>query len=219
MSRINDALKKARQAHAATPSTAAGPALRPLRNPSGPPRRVIFTRPVVLLSGILLIVVACTIWFGFGGHGLVVRANSNPTIADSSPETAPEASVPPPETAVSKAEPAPVADATTAPIEIPAPAAPVSVVTTEPATATDTPVNPPPPVTDAPPAVEIPSSEPTLILQGLLFRPGSPVAIINGQTVSVGSHVGDARVVAMDQHSATVVTAAGRTNVLEMTGY
>jgi peroxiredoxin len=53
-------------------------------------------------------------------------------------------------------------------------------------------------------------------LQGLLLYPRNPVAIINGQTVSVGSHVSDARVVSIDLHSVTIVTAAGRTNVLEM---
>ena len=216
MSRINDALKKARQAHAATPSTAAGPALRPLRTPAAPPRRTSFTRPVILLAAGLLVGAACWIGFAWGGKGLPVRANS---MIYPPPAPTLEVSAPPATTVVSNTEPAPTADVTPAPSETPAPAAPVSLAATEPATAPDAPPVPTPSVSDASPAADAPIPEPTLVLQGLLYRPGSPMAIINGQSVTIGSHVGDARVVAVDQHSATVVTATGRTNVLEMSGY
>ena len=202
MSRINDALKKARQAHAATPPTAAGPELRPLRNPAPPPRRAISPRLFIILAAVILAVVACWFWFGSRGHQLKVRANAIPAIANPSP--APKVQAPAP--------PAPVAAVAAAPAPDP-----IAVVTAKPAPATNAPPAPLPTVAEAPPAIETSSSPPpTLILQGLFVRPRDPLAIINGQTVSVGGFVDDARVVAIDLHSATVVTANGRTNVLEM---
>ena len=215
MSRINDALKKARQAHAATPSTAAGPELRPLRNPAGKPPRAIITRPLIIVVAVLLVGVACWIWLGLNGNELVVRANSLP--ATSVPPTTPavEASTPSATTTISNAEPPLTVDVAAAPIETPAPAGLVAAS----GPAIDISAAPLPPAVKARPIAEISIPAPTtLTLQGLLFRPKNPIAIINGETVSVGSQVGDARVVAIDLHSVTVTTATGQTNILEMAG-
>ncbi len=55
---------------------------------------------------------------------------------------------------------------------------------------------------------------PAYHLDGLFFRPNRPAAVINGQMVYVGSRLEEARVTAIDQESATIVTSSGQTNVL-----
>jgi hypothetical protein len=206
-------LKKARQAHAATPSTAAGPELRPLRNPSPPPRRALPIRSLIFGAVVAFVVVASWVWFGAGHRGVEVRAKALPVNAEPSPAPVAKASAPAASPAVSQPAPIPVAKSVTASVDTALPPPPSAVVATEPAPPTDT----PPAAADAPPAAGIDSSPPTtFILQGLFVSPRNPVAIINGRSVSIGGHVDDARVVAIDLHSATIVTAAGRTNVLEM---
>jgi hypothetical protein len=56
---------------------------------------------------------------------------------------------------------------------------------------------------------------PPLRLQGIVFNPRRPSVVINGRTLFVGEKLGDARVVAIDRESATLVSAGG-TNVLSM---
>jgi hypothetical protein len=56
----------------------------------------------------------------------------------------------------------------------------------------------------------------TYKLQGLIYEPGRCSAVINGRTVFVGDRVEDARVVGIGRDSAIIVTAAGRTNVLDL---
>ena len=52
-------------------------------------------------------------------------------------------------------------------------------------------------------------------LQAIVFDPRRPSVLINGKTLFVGERLGDARVVAIDQESATLV-GAGRTNILTL---
>ena len=56
---------------------------------------------------------------------------------------------------------------------------------------------------------------PPLRLQAIVFNPKRPSALISGKTVFIGDKLGDARVVAIDQDSATLV-GAGKTNVLSL---
>ena len=56
---------------------------------------------------------------------------------------------------------------------------------------------------------------PPLRLQAIVFNPKRPSALISGKTVFVGDKVGNSRVVAIDQESATIA-GAGKTNVLTL---
>jgi MSHA biogenesis protein MshK len=54
-----------------------------------------------------------------------------------------------------------------------------------------------------------------LRLQAIVFNPKRPSALISGKTLFLGDKLGDARVVAIDRESATLV-GGGRTNVLSL---
>jgi len=54
-----------------------------------------------------------------------------------------------------------------------------------------------------------------LRLQAIVFNPKRPSALISGKTLFLGDKLGDARVVAIDRESATLV-GAGKTNVLSL---
>ena len=54
-----------------------------------------------------------------------------------------------------------------------------------------------------------------LRLQAIIFSPKRPSALISGKTLFIGDKLGDSRVVAIDQESATLV-GGGRTNVLSL---
>jgi len=54
-----------------------------------------------------------------------------------------------------------------------------------------------------------------LKLQGIFFHPTRPAAMISGNTVYIGDQVGNLRVVAIDQQSATL-EAGGQTNILKL---
>jgi hypothetical protein len=70
------------------------------------------------------------------------------------------------------------------------------------------------PETANPVAVTPPPPKPApLRLQAILFNPKRPSAQINGKTLFIGDKLGDSRVVAIGQESATLV-GAGKTNVL-----
>jgi MSHA biogenesis protein MshK len=64
----------------------------------------------------------------------------------------------------------------------------------------------------APPAQPKPAP---LRLQAIVFNPKRPSALISGKTLFIGDKLGDARVVAIDRESATLV-GAGKTNVLSL---
>ena len=60
------------------------------------------------------------------------------------------------------------------------------------------------------------SATPKLVLpklQGILYRPGRPEAILDGATVLIGDRVGQFRVLAISQDTVTL-GSAGQTNVL-----
>ena len=76
----------------------------------------------------------------------------------------------------------------------------------------------PQPVTNAVVAAEPPKPAPIVYkLQSVFYFPQNPSAVINGKTVHQGSLLaGDAHVVTIGQESATIVTASGETNLLEL---
>ncbi len=220
MSLINDALKKARQAQTATSATAAGPSLRPVE-PVRPPRNPILTLPFVLALVLVLILAGVLFaqWYRGASDGVEVRAKApaQPAVAasDPSPKT-PEPAQP--------ATPTPALVDT--PLQPPTQAAPEPIIATEPpaasvgATNTSAAISS---VTNAdlavaptPPPVEPPSPPLSLKLQGIFFNPRQPAALINGRTVFIGSEFDEARVTAINQRSVTVVTPAGRTNILKL---
>ena len=66
-------------------------------------------------------------------------------------------------------------------------------------------------------AVETPKPAPiTYKLQGIIYQPNHCSAVINGKTVMAGERVAEARVISIDKDTATIVTSAGQTNVLEL---
>jgi hypothetical protein len=54
-----------------------------------------------------------------------------------------------------------------------------------------------------------------LKLQGIFFHPTRPAAMISGNTVYIGDQIGNLRVVAIDQHTATLA-GGGETNILKL---
>lgn len=60
-----------------------------------------------------------------------------------------------------------------------------------------------------------PATPPVPKLQGIVFNPRRPSAVINGRTLFVGERIAGFRVVAIGQDSATLV-GGGRTNVLTL---
>jgi hypothetical protein len=67
-------------------------------------------------------------------------------------------------------------------------------------------------VADDPPAPPKPAP---LRLQGIVFNPSHPSALINGKTVYIGDKVGGFQVSEISQNSATLINA-GQTNLLEL---
>jgi hypothetical protein len=123
---------------------------------------------------------------------------------------------PPPVLVAAAAEPSPPAEPS------PRPDAVTEVANLLPVTSPTTPAGPPlgqeqesndtPSASIAPPPVP---KSPPLRLQGIVFNPRRPCVVINGRTLFVGEKLGDARVVAIDRESATLVSTGG-TNVLTM---
>jgi hypothetical protein len=205
MSLINDALRRAKQAQPSRP-TARSPQFRTVE-PSGPARRGIGAMlPTALVATALLALL------------LLWQMPKN------------RVSTPPPQLAESRTQTSPADRAELVPAPPPAPApllppAPAVVPTNPaPAVAVLPPVPPPPAttvqpeivVTNPPPVAEAAvAKSPPLKLQGIFYDPKRPSALINGQSVIVGEHLGDFEVVAITQRSATLV-GGGATNVLAL---
>jgi hypothetical protein len=80
------------------------------------------------------------------------------------------------------------------------------------ATAPAKPDSTPSPATPAAPA---PSGPRPIRLQGIVYDPSRPSAMINGKTLFVGDRLGAMQVVAIDRNSATLV-GGGQTNLLTL---
>jgi hypothetical protein len=195
MSLINDALRQARQAQPANPAPANGPPLTPVE-PVHRPGGSTLALPMIIAVVLAVAVALLWIYFRTGSDVLMVRASSHP-------QTSVEVARPQPPAPSLAAIPA------TTPAATPTPVPPVNAV----ATNTNAPANEP--AANVPAVAEPPKALPPVYrLQSIFFRAKNPSAVINGKTLFLGSRVGDARIVAIDQESATIVTSAGQTNVL-----
>jgi len=198
MSLINDALRQARQAQPANAAAADGPALTPVEpaQRSGGSGLVL---PMIIAVVLAMAVALLWIYFRSGGDVLMVRANAHS-------QTPVEVVAPKPQA------PAPVVVPASIPAVTPTAVAPVNAAA---ANTNSIPVVTNEPAAVVPIAAEPPKSlAPVYRLQSIFFRAKNPSAVINGKTLFLGSRVGDAHVVAIDQESATIVTSAGQTNVL-----
>jgi hypothetical protein len=195
MSLINDALKRAQEAHEKQAQSRPGGA--PLHVAPPPPSSRLW--PVAVACLVLAVLLSA--------GGIWYLHKSQPNLFQSlqqAAQTKPAATVtsgmiiiqPPQKTAPAPAPVAPVPVARPAP----APAKPVVAATPPPAApvATVTPAAVPEPAPVPPPAPVAQYHQPVQTiapantrLQGILYRPDKPAAIINGRTVFVGDHVGD----------------------------
>jgi hypothetical protein len=195
MSLINDALKRAKQAH--TENQRPAPDL-PLR-PADPGQNYNSGIPVVLLAVLLIAVVI--------GGGLILvalkRNNAAPQVVHA---TQPEAS--------SSDTPSPVAATPSSSTPAPTPvnnSAPATTVASRAQAAS----GPTPDALAATPNPEPPKTV-TPKLQGIFYHPSKPSAVMSGKTVYVGSRVGEARdfvVLSISRDSVTVANGS-QTNLL-----
>ena len=65
------------------------------------------------------------------------------------------------------------------------------------------------------PRAEVVTEPAPLKLQGILFHPTRPSAVINGRLLFVGERVGELRVMAIEQDSVTLA-GGGKTNYLTL---
>jgi hypothetical protein len=211
MSLINDALKRAKEAQqqAASPLTP-GPQLRPAEPLPRARQGLGLTLPVALAA--LALLLAFMVW-QLAQRQSPVRAMTPPPPVPQEKAEATPAAIP---GDVAAAAPASVP----APVTVPAPepaSAPVAAASPTPASAQPPPAASQTPVTPNPaPMVEpVAPKPPPLRLQGIVFNPARPSAVINGRTVFIGDRIGEQRVLAIDRESATLA-GGGQTNILSL---
>jgi hypothetical protein len=207
MSLINDALKRAKQVQPPAASSQTSQLhFRPVEANHTARHGFGLMMPVAFALVALLVLFlgwelaqqnAATKQAASGGQSELVARAASPTTGSQSPAAAP-------------APPAP-------PVADPAPPTPSKV---EPPTTTDS-SEPPaatPAVADAtPPTPDIPAAppKPVLRLQSIVFDPAHPSAMINGKIVFLGDKVGEFRISAITQTSATLFNSS-QTNTLEL---
>jgi hypothetical protein len=206
MSLINDALKRAQQAHDRVPPTAPGPQLRPAEPASHAGRRAALMIPTITILGLGLA--------GFFGWRMVLKgrqiqpqstiANTRPASRAAQPMIGPQTVSGRTGQTAAQAQAAVSADqlknlstsasVSSAPVPDPGRSATGSLAKSEKsATAKAGPLK----------------------LQGIFFHPTRPAAMISGNTVYIGDQIGNLRVVAIDQHTATLA-GGGVTNILKL---
>ncbi len=222
MSLINDALKRAKQAQQhAPPPGMADLSLRPVEPASVQGRRNGLMVPAVMVAGVALVLLIA--WRLF----LKGSPDQSPPRGSPSAETAQANQSAP--SLVAKASPAPVVPiashsepgstqpaAAEPPVGTPAVAA-TATATTPPSAGTNI-VSVPEniaAIASAVPVLAPPQQLAPLKLQGILYQPPHPAAMIGGRTLFVGDKLGEWRVVAISQESATLVNA-GQTNLLTL---
>ena len=205
MSLINDALKRAKAAQAQAPQGPLNLPLRPVEPGQKHARQNLgLFMPVALALVALLALFLVWRWAQARQPGtpaeVAVRA------------VAPAAPVAPELPAQPAPAPEPVATPVVAPVEAP-------VIAPEAAPATEPPAPPLAEVQETETATEAPAPAPAppkpaaLRLQGILYNPHHPSAMVNGKTLFVGDRLGDLRVVAIARNGVTLANSA-RTNVL-----
>jgi hypothetical protein len=218
MSLINDALKRAKQAQLnASATPAPGPRLRPVEPaPDLHRRRISLMLPAISLVAITLAAL----------FGLRLFLKSNPSLPQS-PAPAPASR--PTGPLVATATPAPAAHVaaeslppalppvpTKPPADTAASSAALAVAGSTPSAPTASPgtvaAGADAPAT--PETASAPKPAP-LKLQGILFDPAHPSAMISGHTMFIGDKLGEWRVIAINRESATLVNAS-QTNLLTL---
>jgi hypothetical protein len=202
MSLINDALKRAKQSQ----SPAATPPAQHLHF------RPVESEPVarhglgVLLPVALAFVALLALLFVWELGHRSSSSNPQPELVAHAASTTP-APTPPVNPA-----PAALTESVPSPPVPSAPEPPPAAITPTPAETAPDPAPAIPAVPDDPPTPPKPAP---LRLQGIIFNPAHPSAVINGKTVFVGDKVGEFRVGDIRQDSATLFNAA-QTNVLNL---
>jgi hypothetical protein len=211
MSLINDALKRAKEAHQQMPVPPPNLPFRPVE-----PAQQCARHSLGLLLPVALALVALLVLF-LGWQWMQRRAASQPVEAAALGRRAAGSAAEAPPSSL----PVDASAAVPAPARQPQPPLPGSAAA--PAADTAAAVTDPPAGlaqesqgTNAVPAVapEPPKPAP-LRLQAILFHPKRPSAIVSGKTVFVGDKVADLRVAAIGQDS-VVLTGAGQTNILSL---
>jgi hypothetical protein len=195
MSLINDALRRAKEAQEQAPRAPTPPL--PFR-PVEPAQQRARRGPGVLVPATVL--VAALLGFAVVWHWTQTRSSATPTEVNARMAMVQPVTIP------ALAPPAPVSANSAAP-EGKTAAAPVDnqIADMEEDDAPDA---------SAPTEVE-PPQPPPLKLQGILYNPKQPSAMISGKTLFVGDKLGDSRVAAIDKDS-VVLVGAGQTNVLNL---
>jgi hypothetical protein len=205
MSLINDALRRAKDAQQQTPPTP--PPDLPFRPVEPEPPRA--RRGAGLLLPIVLVVIALLTllfawqWVQKRNAPAATQANAIPAIEPAAPPAATVATAPVPAMPPDSSS-APATGKAVTPANDPTPTTTNAVATDTPARGATNPAAITPPLAPKPPPLR---------LQGILFNPRQPTAIIGGKTLFVGDKLGDLRVVAINKDSATLI-GAGQTNVL-----
>jgi hypothetical protein len=215
MSLINDALRRAKDAQQQTP---------PQSSPNLPfkpvepaqqcaPRGQGMLLPVALVVIALLLLLSAWQWFQQRNTAGPTEVNARtPRVAPALP--APQPAIPPTAASAPQPDPAAQPNASSSPAFGPA----AALAADDTAAATNAPLADAQPseVTNTAALAPPPPPQPApLRLQGIVFDPRRPSAMISGKTLFVGDKLGDLRVVAIDKASVTL-TGASQTNVLSL---
>ncbi|HOX56360.1 MAG TPA: hypothetical protein P5205_07255 [Candidatus Paceibacterota bacterium] len=211
MSLINDALKRAKETQQQVPLPPPDLPLRPVE-----PGQQRARHSLGLLLPVALAVVALLgLAFVWQWAQSIQASKPNEVAARTAPAPGVTTAAPAVPTAINAELPAPAA--ALPPDEAPEPVSPVTPasIVVEPANSVvaDAPVIEP---TNATPVVvPTPPKPAPLRLQGILFNPKRPSAMISGKTVFVGDRIRDLRVMAIDKESVSL-SGAGTTTVLSL---
>jgi|SRR6266568_1094692 len=212
MSLINDALKRARQAQQQVPPPLSpGLQFRPVEPAQQPKRGPGLILPAALAAGALLVFFLAWHWLQNIGPTPGLQAQRQTAVA---PSPAPTRQNGP---SAAQHVPAVAVEPNVAPAPAPVTGAPKAAATTPPASQ-PAPLDFVQPITTTKPPAVIEAAAPKpapLRLQGIVFQPAHPSAMISGKTLFIGDKLGELRVVAIDPQSATLV-GLGQTNVLTL---
>lgn len=220
MSLINDALKRAKAAQRdAPPQANIGPALRPVEPENVVRRSVGLVLPLVLAAVALLI-----LFFVWRYAPLTRTASPQAAPADISKaraRTLPSSDSPAESPSVAATAPAPEGAKSPATSMAPPKPAVASMQliqqSNSPATASPAANGEPAAVTNMTSSMiatnALPAKPALPKLQGIVFDPRRPSAVINGKTLFLGDRIAGFRVLAIGHDSATLV-GGGQTNVL-----
>jgi len=213
MSLINDALKRARQAQTqAPPAVSSGPQLRPVEPPIQSVRKGGLILPL-FIAGIVVLVFLLS-WNLFRGGSKSERASIVPMKEN---RTAHPAPIPRPDPERVRVSTLPSQPASVTPKPNPSESAHLEASQTDTNLKVPALVSKPPLIENVTPSVKAAATPPAtpLKLEGIVFHPTHPAAMIAGKMLFINDKVGDWQVVGISRDSATL-SNAGQTNVLSL---